>query len=118
MLGGRTGVAAYSLASQFRSHTSLPFKAHVRSARIARGLQLLMETCLSIKEIAGQLGYPNTSCFDRDCRRQHGAPPTELRKRAWGLGPTAEDSQSDSETSELPLSLAAPPVVQEADAEG
>jgi AraC-like DNA-binding protein len=40
---------------------------------------------LSVKEIAGAVGYGFTSSFDREFKRVHGCTPTEWRNAVTGV---------------------------------
>ena len=65
-----------------KRHTGLGFVAHLRRRRIAAAHTLMQTTHLSIKEIAGAIGYGCPRKFERDVKLLHGVTPSMLRRRA------------------------------------
>jgi len=55
----------------------------LRAARLARALQLLTQTGLSVTEVAHQAGYASSQHFARSVREATGRTATELRRRSW-----------------------------------
>ncbi|MEN9935576.1 MAG: hypothetical protein RLZZ387_2155 [Chloroflexota bacterium] len=56
-------------------------RAYVRERRIARAMELLASTPMSIEEIAGALGYDQPPSFFRAFKRATGQTPGDFRRR-------------------------------------
>jgi AraC-like DNA-binding protein len=56
------------------------YRTIVARERYRRALDLLSETALSVTEIATALGYAYTSDLTRSFTRNHGQPPTKIRR--------------------------------------
>lgn len=65
----------------FRKVMGCGAQEFVLKAKVARGRQLLLETGLSVKEIAGMLGYNSPFFFSRQFKAVVGSSPTEFRAR-------------------------------------
>src|SRR5262245_31412745 len=48
--------------------------------RLSRAALLVARTYLPVKEVMAPVGYNDPSHFARDCRREHGAPPSSFRR--------------------------------------
>lgn len=59
--------------------TGLTFLRRLRRIRMAKAESLLRRGKLSMKEIAGAVGYNHVSTFNREFRRAHGCTPTAFR---------------------------------------
>lgn len=57
------------------------FQTLVDDARRQKAQWYLLQTTLTVEDIALRLGYGNVSSFSRVCRRWFGATPSELRQR-------------------------------------
>jgi AraC-like DNA-binding protein len=55
-------------------------------ARVARARQLLLESDLSIKQIASELGYSSAFYFSRQFKAMTGGAPTDFRRQHLGGG--------------------------------
>ena len=81
-----TGVAAlYGLSPNyfstlFKKMSGSNFISWLTKLRIEKAKRLLMETDLTIRDIAGQVGYYSTSFFIRSFKKIEGRTPSEYRK--------------------------------------
>lgn len=65
----------------FKQHTGYaPIDFFIR-LRMRRASEILETTCLSVKEVAGMLGYEDQFYFSRMFKAVHGIPPREFRSR-------------------------------------
>jgi AraC-like DNA-binding protein len=69
-------------------YTGFSFTVHRTLARLERASQMLLNTPLSVKEIAAASGYNYVSTFDRAFARMFRHTPTEWRDRR-AAGPLA-----------------------------
>lgn len=67
------------LSSAVRQATGHTFKDLLREKRLAKAVQLLRETRLSVEDIIAAVGYENTSYFYRRFRERYGVSPKEYR---------------------------------------
>lgn len=58
-----------------------PFRAYRDSLFVRESCRLLIETRLTVKEIAGKMGFSDVYYFSRKFSRKTGLPPSEYRKR-------------------------------------
>jgi AraC-like DNA-binding protein len=68
-------------ARLLKQHTGSGFVAHVRERRVAAARQLLIESALSMKEIAARVGFTHASQFTREFRLVCGLAPRVFRQR-------------------------------------
>jgi two-component system response regulator YesN len=73
-------VSPWHLARMIKRQTGQGFVAHLHQVRIAAACQRLEQTALSVKEIAGAVGYDSSSQFDRRFKRQVGVTPLSYRR--------------------------------------
>jgi AraC-like DNA-binding protein len=73
------GQSATAFSRYFRKHTGLSFVQHVKTLRIHRACELLIETGMSIADICFDVGYNNVSNFNRHFLEQKGVPPSRFR---------------------------------------
>lgn len=64
----------------FKSHTGTTFRHEMREIRIAKGLALLADPRLRIKEVAAECGYALTRDFSRAFRSCSGSLPSQTRR--------------------------------------
>lgn len=76
-------VTPQHLVRLFRRHLHTTPMRYVWDSRAARGAELLAQTGLTIGEVAERCGFQTAFHFSRVIRRRYGAPPRELRRRAW-----------------------------------
>jgi AraC-like DNA-binding protein len=75
----KIGTSGRTLSRLFTSETQLSFKSWCQRARIAAAVERLStETNVSIKQIAGELGYASLPAFSHAFRQVTGRTPTEF----------------------------------------
>jgi AraC-like DNA-binding protein len=74
------GLSRTRLAERFRSFVGQSPMAYLGEWRVRLGAEMLMESEISVAEIAGQVGYGSEAAFNRAFRRQFGSPPAQFRK--------------------------------------
>jgi AraC-like DNA-binding protein/quercetin dioxygenase-like cupin family protein len=80
-LARAVGTSARTLSRLFSSETQLSFKSWSQRARIAAAIERLsMETDVSVKQLASDLGYASVPAFSHAFRQVTGKTPTELAK--------------------------------------
>lgn len=70
------------LGHLFRIQVGTNLDSFLRDARLEKAAELLQQTELSIKEIAGRVGYHHSSSFDRGFQNKFGIPPADFRRRS------------------------------------
>ncbi|MBL8583932.1 MAG: helix-turn-helix transcriptional regulator [Rhizobiaceae bacterium] len=78
-LAGLVGVTPQHLVSAFRRHLGITPVRYLWQRRAARGHTLLLQTGLTLSEIAYQCGYKNPFHFSRQIAQQFGMSPREVR---------------------------------------
>jgi len=82
-LARQVGTSARTLSRLFASETQLSFKSWCQRARIAAAIERLStDTNVSIKQVAGELGYASLPAFSHAFRQVTGRTPTEFVQRA------------------------------------
>jgi AraC-like DNA-binding protein len=78
-LAREVGTSARTLSRLFSSQTQLSFKSWCQRARIAAAIErLAMETNVSVKQLASDLGYASVPAFSHAFRQVTGKTPTEF----------------------------------------
>lgn len=77
------GVSTEHLCRVLKRHTGLTFVTLLRRARVRAACRLLQTTTLSMKEIAGRVGFSSASRFDRDFKTVCGVSPSAYRAGLW-----------------------------------
>jgi AraC-like DNA-binding protein len=78
-LAREVGTSARTLSRLFASETQLSFKSWCQRARIAAAIaRLSMETDVSVKQLAAELGYASVPAFSHAFRQVTGRTPTEF----------------------------------------
>ena len=73
------GTSARTLSRLFSAETQLSFKSWCQRARIAAAIERLsMETDVSVKQLASELGYASVPAFSHAFRQVTGKTPTEF----------------------------------------
>jgi len=75
----QVGVSSSRLEHLITRETGVSWGVHVRNTRLRNARRLLMQTRLSVKEVAAAVGYRYASSMDRDFRNIHGRRPSDLR---------------------------------------
>jgi transcriptional regulator GlxA family with amidase domain len=76
------GLSAAGFSRFFSRHFGKPFIAYLAEMRIGTACRLLMESQLSVAQIAVEVGFNNLANFNRRFRDLKGVTPTEYRRRA------------------------------------
>jgi AraC-like DNA-binding protein len=76
----RANLSESHFRNLFRKLRGQPAGAWLRDRRMGEARRLLAVTGLTLKEIAGQLGYSDVVSFNRAFGRHHGTPPGRFRK--------------------------------------
>jgi AraC-like DNA-binding protein/quercetin dioxygenase-like cupin family protein len=81
-LARAVGTSARTLSRLFAAETQLSFKSWCQRARIAAAIQRLsVDTSLSVKQLASDLGYASVPAFSHAFRQVTGKTPTEFAGR-------------------------------------
>ncbi len=81
-LAREVGTSARTLSRLFSSETQLSFKSWCQRARIAAAIERLStETCVSVKQLAADLGYASVPAFSHAFRQVTGKRPTEFAEK-------------------------------------
>ncbi|MFZ4776191.1 MAG: AraC family transcriptional regulator [Terrimicrobiaceae bacterium] len=75
------GVSYLMLYRSFKRATGLAPKEYAREIRLARAEELLTGTNLSVKEIAGRMGYYSAAHFSLEFKKFRGKPPSRWREQ-------------------------------------
>lgn len=67
------------LSSLFKAYTGAPLLQYLHQLRIANAKQLLLNSSLSVKEIAGSCGFEDAKYFMKRFKAQTGLTPTQYR---------------------------------------
>lgn len=73
----KLGVSYLTLYRKFKQATGLAPKEYAREIRLARAEDLLAGTALSVKEIAGKLGYHSASHLSLEFKKARGRSPSQ-----------------------------------------
>ncbi len=68
------------LSKLFKEELEIGFNEYLTQVRLEAAQKLLSETNLSVKEIAGNVGYPDEKYFSKLFRKVTGIKPTEYRR--------------------------------------
>jgi AraC-like DNA-binding protein len=77
------GVSAQHLTRLFKQHLGFTPMRYLWAERVKRGVQLLLDTGLSVSAISERVGFESPFHFSRLVRDTHGASPRALRERHW-----------------------------------
>lgn len=75
-----TGTNAYTLKTNFKNWFGIPLHLFLHNCRMEKATGLLLNTQLSVKEIAFAVGYKNVSNFSESFKKYYGYPPTKVRE--------------------------------------
>jgi len=76
----RAGMSISCFVRKFRQETGITFTLYVNRLRIARAIQLLRESSLSMSDIAFECGFSNQFHFTRTFKKIMGMTPSRYRK--------------------------------------
>jgi AraC-like DNA-binding protein/mannose-6-phosphate isomerase-like protein (cupin superfamily) len=78
----KIGTSARTLSRLFAAQTQLSFKSWCQRARIAAAIEWLStDTNVSIKQVAGELGYASIPAFSHAFRQVTGRTPTQFTQK-------------------------------------
>jgi transcriptional regulator GlxA family with amidase domain len=80
-LAERLGISRSRFEHLFKAQTGESFRPTLRQLRLSKAQELLVKSSLSIKEIAGRVGFSGTPSFSRAFQRCYGQPPSRWRRR-------------------------------------
>lgn len=78
------GFAPTYLSRMFREYAGISYKTYLQNLRTEYGFKDLVETDLSISQIAMKNGFPNSKSFSESFRLHYGCLPSQYRKRLKG----------------------------------
>jgi two-component system, response regulator YesN len=79
------GISVEHLCRVFKHQTGLTVRSHLLNTRLTAARRLLETTTLSVKQVAGQTGFRDSSHLDHVFRRAFGVSPRRHRLEALGL---------------------------------
>ncbi len=82
-IASAANVSAQHLTRLFQRHLGTTPTKYLWTQRTERGVQLLLDTGLSVSEIAERVGFASAFHFSRLVKTAHGASPRVLRQRRW-----------------------------------
>jgi transcriptional regulator GlxA family with amidase domain len=91
-LARSVGLSNSRFSHLFKHQYGMPPAKYLRTLRLEKASRLLETTLLSIKEIAGQVGYYDGYHFSRDFKRAMGLTPSEFRTRNWQSADIRDES--------------------------
>ncbi len=74
------GISLPTLRKRFRRAMGVPLHTYVLNLRLVRARELLAETTVPIKEVAGRLGYGDVQFFGRQFKKFVGVSPASYRQ--------------------------------------
>ena len=80
-LATRVNLSSSRLGHLFKLQMGVDLNHFLANQRLEKAADLLRQTELSIKEIAGRVGYHHPSSLDRGFQQKFGVPPADFRKR-------------------------------------
>ena len=80
-----TGLSERALVRRFQAVTGMTPLAYVQNVRIEEAKQMLEATSLPVEAIATELGYEDSSFFNRLFKRQVQMTPAQYRRKFGGL---------------------------------
>lgn len=75
------GVSTRTLSRRFQTALGMPPSAYLEAVRLESARRLLEATDLSVHEIAGRIGFGDSTSFRRAFKRSAGVSPLEYRRR-------------------------------------
>jgi AraC-like DNA-binding protein/mannose-6-phosphate isomerase-like protein (cupin superfamily) len=93
-VAAHVALSSSRLSHIFKQHTRRGINEYLHEYRIARACAALMESRLSVGEIAADVGYSDTRFFHRVFRRHTGCNPTQYRQHCAATNGAAMPSFS------------------------
>ncbi len=79
-IAGRFGYSSAYLSRMFRKYAKVNYKTYLDSIRLEHAYKDLMNTNLTISDLASRNGFPNSKAFTKAFFRKYGQLPSEYRK--------------------------------------
>lgn len=95
-LASRVGTYRERLTHVFRERLGVSVFGYVRELRLERGMALLRDTALEVRDIAQLVGFQNAGSFSTALRERTGTTPTAYRAQARRDGKAAQRSTGSS----------------------
>lgn len=74
------GFSPTYLSKLFKKYGKVNYKTYIQNIRVEYGYRDLVNTDLSISDIAMKNGFPNSKSFSKEFRKRYGKLPSEYRK--------------------------------------
>lgn len=74
------GLSRSQIHRKLKRSTGASTSEYIRSIRLEKGKELLLDTSLPVSEVAFKVGFKDPSYFTRAFSRQFGLPPSAFRK--------------------------------------
>lgn len=100
-LARQLAVSPSHLTQLLKTATGRTFGAHVHARRIAEARALLVDSTLSVKEVASRVGYATTTQLDRHFKKGVRRLPSEYRALMRGEWPGRDEARSEARTTQL-----------------
>ncbi|MFI3212492.1 MAG: response regulator [Eubacteriales bacterium] len=81
MIAEHIGISSVYLSKLFKKEVEINFIAYLTQYRLRKSEKYVLDTKLSIKEIAKKVGYNNFSYFVSLFKQEYGCPPMEFRNQ-------------------------------------
>lgn len=93
-LAGQLGISVWHLSRSFKKHVGFGLRQVIRTVRMERAVELLQDKdrSLSVKQVAGAVGYKHVSDFDHHFKAQYGLTPGTYRRHRFAIRETREGS--------------------------
>jgi excisionase family DNA binding protein len=79
-LARQLGISVWHLSRSFNKHAGIGFRQIVRTVRMEKASELLQNRILSVKQVAGAVGYKHVSDFDHHFKTHYGLTPGSYRR--------------------------------------
>ncbi|MEO8453384.1 MAG: helix-turn-helix transcriptional regulator [Gemmatimonadota bacterium] len=83
-LARQVGVSPFHLCRVFRAQTGTTLHAYRTDLRLHRAVELLLDSCTELSELAFSLGFSSHSHFTETFRKRVGVTPSAVRQRRMG----------------------------------
>ena len=94
-LADSLAVSAPYLSKLFHEQTGSSPSKYLTDIRMRQARKLLMDTNLTVKEIAGRVGFPDPFHFSRSFRNAVGISPAQFREELTAAGTADEEPDHD-----------------------
>src|SRR5579859_1379363 len=80
-LASLVNLSSSRLGHLFKHQMGIDLSHFLANERLEKAAELLRQTELSVKEIAGRVGYHHSSSLDRGFQNKFGVPPAHFRRK-------------------------------------